>query len=75
MMVNQLYFLNEMKINEIITNKEYKRAKGKTIKKWNKRSFQKCDQTGNALKLLTTIHETYGINEHEYNRLKTSILK
>ena len=74
-MINQLYSLNEMRINGDITNIEYKRAKGNTIKKWNRRSSQKYDQTENALRLLTTIHETHGLNEHEYNRLKFSILK
>ncbi len=74
-MINQLYSLNEMRINGDITNIEYKRAKGNTIKKWNKRSSQKYDQTENALRLLTTIHETHGLNEHEYNRLIISILK
>ena len=74
-MINQLYSLNKMRINGIITNKEYKRAKGNTIKKWNRCSFRKYDQTGNVMKLLTTIHETYGLNEHEYNRLKFSIIK
>ena len=74
-MINQLYSLNEMRINGVITNIEYKRAKGNTIKKWNKRSSQKYDQTENALRLLTTIHETHGLNEHEYNRLIISILK
>ena len=73
-MINQLYSLNKMRINGIISNKEYKRAKGNTIEKWNKCSFRKHKQTGNALKLLTTIHETYGLNKHEYNRLKFSII-
>ena len=74
-MINQLFSLNEMRINGIITNKEYKRAKGKTIKKWNRPSFHKYDQTENALKLLTTIHKTYGFNKYEYNRLKSTISK
>ena len=74
-MINQLYSLNEMRINGIITKKEYKRAKANTMKKWNRCSFQKSDQMGNALQLLTTIYETDGLNEHEYNRLKISLLR
>ena len=58
-----------------ITKKEYKRAKANTMKKWNKCSFQKSDQMENALKLLTTIYETDGLNEIEYNRLKISFLR
>ena len=74
-MINQLYSLNEMRTNGIITKKEYKRAKANTMKKWNRCSFQKSDQMGNALQLLTTIYETDGLNEHEYNRLKISLLR
>ena len=74
-MINQLYSLNEMRINGIITKKEYKRAKANTMKIWNRCSFQKSDQMGNALQLLTTIYETDGLNEHEYNRLKISFLR
>ena len=74
-MINQLYSLNEMRINGLITKKEYKRAKANTMEKWNRCSFQKSDQMGNALQLLTTIYETDGLNEHEYNRLKISFLR
>ncbi len=74
-MINQLYSLNEMRIIGHITKKEYKRAKANTMKKWNRCSFQKSDQMGNALQLLTTIYETDGLNEHEYNRLKISFLR
>ena len=74
-MINQLYSLNEMRTNGLITKKEYKRAKANTMKKWNRCSFQKSDQMGNALQLLTTIYETDGLNEHEYNRWKISFLR
>ena len=73
-MINQLYYLNKMRINGIISNKEYKRANGNTIEKWNRCSFRRYEKTGNELKLLTTIHKTYGLNIHEYNRLKFSII-
>ena len=73
--INQLYSLNEMRINGIITKREYKRAKGNTMKKWNRCSIRKSDQIGNVLQLLTTIHETEGLNDHEYNRLKISLLR
>ena len=74
-MINQLYSLYEMMINGIITMKEYKREKANTMNKWNKCSIRKSNQIGNTLQLLTTIHETDGLNEHEYNRLKISLLK
>ena len=73
-MINQLYSLNEMRTIGHITKKEYKRAKANTMEKWNRCSFKKSDQMGNALQLLTTIYETNGLNEHEYNRLKISFL-
>ena len=74
-MINQLYSLNEMRINGLITKNEYKRAKVNTMKKWNRCSIRKSNQIGNALQLLTTIHETEGLNVHEYNRLKISLLR
>ena len=74
-MINQLYSLNEMRINGLITKNEYKRAKVNTMKKWNRCSIRNFDQIGNALQLLTTILETDGLNEHEYNRLKISLLR
>ena len=69
-MINQLYSLNEMRTIGHITKKEYKRAKANTMEKWNRCSFKIFDQMGNALQLLTTIYETDGLNEHEYNRWK-----
>jgi hypothetical protein len=74
-MINQLYSLNEMRINGLITKNEYKRAKVNTMKKWNRCSIRNLDQIGNALQLLTTILETDGLNEHKYNRLKISLLR
>ena len=74
-MIHHLYSLNEMRVKGLITNKEYKRAKGNTMKKWNRCSIRKSNQIGNALQLLTTIHETEGLNVHEYNRLKISLLR
>ena len=74
-MINQLYSLNEMRINGLITKNEYKRAKVNTMKKWNRCSIQYFDQIRNALQLLTTILETDGLNDHEYNRLKISLLR
>ena len=73
--INQLYSLNEMRINGIITKREYKRAKGNTMKKWKSCSIRKSNQSGNVLQLLTTIHETDGLNEREFVRLKKSFLR
>ena len=74
-MINKLYSLNEMRVNGHITKREYKRAKGDLIKNWNRCSIRKSYQIGNALQLLTTMHKTDGLNEHEYNRLKKSFLR
>ena len=74
-MIHHLYSLNEMRINGLITKKEYKRAKGNTMKKWKSCSIRKSNQIGNVLQLLTTVHETDGLNEREFVRLKISLLR
>ena len=74
-MIHHLYSLNEMRVKGLITNKEYKRAKGNTMKKWKSCSIRKSNQIGNVLQLLTTVHETDGLNEREFVRLKISFLR
>ncbi|MBH50323.1 MAG: hypothetical protein CMG69_06215 [Candidatus Marinimicrobia bacterium] len=72
--IHQLYSLNEMRMNRLITKREYERAKGFTLKKLRHRSTQKPHQVGNELKLLTFIHNSNGLNDNEFNRLKKNIM-
>ena len=72
--IHQLYSLNEMRMNRLITNREYERAKGFTLKKLRHRSTQKPHQVANELKLLTFIYNSNGLNDNEFNRLKKNIL-
>tara|TARA_Y100000031_G_C8168467_1_gene360540 strand:+ start:593 stop:1045 length:453 start_codon:yes stop_codon:yes gene_type:complete len=74
-MIQHLYSLNEMRINGLITNREYNRAKSHTLKKWNRCSTQKTNHVGNSVHLLTAIHKNNGLNEREYIRLKKSLLR
>lgn len=72
--IHNLYSLNEMRMNRLITKREYERAKGFTLKKLRHRSNQKPHQVGNELKLLTLIHNSNGLNDNEFNRLKKNIM-
>ena len=74
-MIQHLYSLNEMRINGLITKREYDRAKGHTIKKWKRCSIQKTNQIETPLHLLSLILKTNGLNEREYIRLKKSLLR
>ena len=74
-MIHHLFSLNEMRINGLITKREYSRAKSHTMKKWNWCSIQKPNHVGNSVHLLTAIHKNNGLNEREYIRLKKSLLK